>query len=162
MGIIYYDRNPTKWVGIAKGCENMRLSTRGRYGLMAMHQLALEFGQGPISLKYIAEKQELSENYLEQLFSSLRKDGLINSVRGAQGGYMLSRSPSEITVGQILRSLEGNLAPADCIIEDLNECTKVDNCATKQVLMKIKDSIDDVVDSITLEDMIDDTINANA
>ncbi len=144
-------------LGLQRGGK-MRLSTRGRYGLMAMFQLALEFGQGPISLKYIAEKQELSENYLEQLFSSLRKDGLINSVRGAQGGYLLSRGPSEITVGQVLRSLEGHLAPADCIIEDLNECSKVDGCATKLVLMKIKNSIDNVVDSITLQDMIDDTI----
>lgn len=154
------ENQPIK-LGLQRGGK-MRLSTRGRYGLMAMFQLALEFGQGPIPLKYIAEKQELSENYLEQLFSSLRKDGLINSVRGAQGGYLLSREPSDITVGQILRSLEGHLAPADCIIEDSNECTKVDGCATKLVLVKIKNSIDNVVDSITLKDMIDDTININS
>lgn len=135
----------------------MKLSTKGRYGLMAMFQLAMEFGQGPVSLKSIAEKQELSENYLEQLFSNLRRDGLINSVRGAQGGYMLSRDPKEITVGQVLRSLEGHLAPADCLLED--SCYKEDGCATKLVMMRIKESIDSVVDSITLDDMVEDTLS---
>lgn len=136
----------------------MKLSTKGRYGLMAMFQLALDYGQGPISLKYIAEKQELSENYLEQLFSNLRRDGLLNSVRGAQGGYMLSRAPKEITVGQVLRSLEGNLAPADCLLHD-NDCTKEEGCATKQVMLRIKQGIDSVVDSITLWDMIENSLD---
>lgn len=136
----------------------MKLSTKGRYGLMAMFQLAEEYGQGPISLKSIAEKQELSENYLEQLFSSLRRDGLLNSVRGAQGGYMLSRDPKEITVGEVLRSLEGSLAPADCLLQH-SDCYKEEGCATKLVMMKIKESIDSVVDSITLEDMVEDSLN---
>lgn len=134
----------------------MRLSTKGRYGLMAMSQLALEHGSGPIPLKYIAEKQNLSESYLEQLFSTLRKSGLLDSVRGAQGGYMLSRQPSHITVGHILRALEGDLGPAECVHDTINECTKEDGCATKLVLIKIKDSIDEVIDSITLEDMVND------
>lgn len=136
----------------------MKLSTKGRYGLMAMFQLALDHGQGPISLKFIAEKQQLSENYLEQLFANLRKDGLLNSVRGAQGGYMLSRNPGDITVGEVLRSLEGSLSPADCIDKEMN-CTRADECATKLVLSKMKDSIDDVVDSITLQDMIDENVD---
>lgn len=135
----------------------MKLSTKGRYGLMAMFQLALEFGDEPISLKYIAEKQGLSENYLEQLFSSLKRDGLIQSVRGAQGGYMLTREPKDITVGQVLRSLEGSLAPADCVLHD-TDCAKEENCATKLVMVKIKDSIDSVVDSITLDDMVEDAL----
>lgn len=133
----------------------IKLSTKGRYGLMAMFELALSYGQGPISLKRIAQQQELSNNYLEQLFSVLKKDGLLNSVRGSQGGYMLSKPPKDITVGDILRSLEGSLAPASCVNDD-NECCKDDACATKLVLMKIKNSIDGVVDSITLEDMIKD------
>ena len=137
----------------------MRLSTKGRYGLMAMSQLALENGSGPITLKYIAEKQNLSESYLEQLFSTLRKNGLLDSVRGSQGGYMLSRQPSDITVGHILRALEGELGPAECVHDTINECTKEDGCATKLVLLKIKDSIDEVIDSITLEDMINDVKN---
>lgn len=134
----------------------MKLSTKGRYGLMAMFELGLKYGEGPISLRSIAEKQMLSDSYLEQLFSTLRKDGLITSVRGAQGGYMLAREPKDITVGNILRSLEGNLAPADCAADETIECIKEENCATKLVLIKIKDSIDEVVDSITLEDMIKD------
>src|SRR5699024_11022769 len=100
----------------------MRLSTRGRYGLKAMYQLAMHYGEGPIHLKQIADKENLSENYLEQLVSQLRREGLLNSVRGAQGGYMLAMPPKDITVGNILRILEGNLAPADCIIEDDYEC----------------------------------------
>ncbi len=137
----------------------MRLSTKGRYGLMAMSQLALENETGPIPLKYIAEKQNLSESYLEQLFSTLRKNGLLKSVRGAQGGYMLSRQPSDITVGHILRALEGELGPAECVHDTISECTKEDGCATKLVLIKIKDSIDEVIDGITLEDMVNDVKN---
>ena len=124
---------------------------------MAMFQLALEYGKGPISLNNIAEDQGLSESYLEQLFSTLRKDGLINSVRGAQGGYLLAYEPSDITVGQILRSLEGDLAPAECAGEDPpSDCSKENGCATKLVFVKIKDSIDKVIDTISLADMIND------
>ena len=122
---------------------------------MAMFELALNYGEGPISLKKIAQKQELSDNYLEQLFSVLKKDGLLNSVRGSQGGYMLSKHPKDITVGDILRSLEGGLAPASCVVNE-NECLRDNSCATKLVLMKIKTSIDAVVDGITLEDMMND------
>lgn len=136
----------------------MKLSTRGRYGLKAMYQLAIHYGEGPIPLKQIADEENLSENYLEQLVSQLRKEGLLISVRGAQGGYMLAMPPVEITVGNVLRVLEGNLAPADCIIEGDNGCENEDNCVTKLVWIKIKDSIDEVVDSITLQDMLDENI----
>ena len=147
-------------VGIKRG-EIMKLSTRGRYGLKAMFQLSLHYGEGAIPLKQIADTQNLSENYLEQLFSALRKEGLLNSVRGAQGGYMLSRKPNEITVGHVLRCLEGSMAPSDCIIEnDGFECDREDSCVTKLVWIKIKDSIDEVIDSITLQDMVDDENNA--
>lgn len=134
----------------------MKLSTKGRYGLMAMFELALEYGNGPIPLRSIAEKQALSDNYLEQLFSVLRRQKLIKSVRGAQGGYMLSRAPDEITAGDILRCLEGDIIPADCTSDHAAECEKEDSCATKLVLVKLKDSIDNVIDSITLEDMLKD------
>ncbi|MBU5426714.1 Rrf2 family transcriptional regulator [Tissierella pigra] len=139
----------------------MKLSTRGRYGLKSMFQLSLYYGNGPIALKQIADEQNLSENYLEQLFSTLKKEGLINSVRGAQGGYMLSKEPKEITVGQILRVLEGNMAPSDCVMGDEHECSREDRCVTKQVWVRIKDSIDEVIDSITLQDMIDDENKLN-
>ncbi|HLR20474.1 MAG TPA: Rrf2 family transcriptional regulator [Tissierellaceae bacterium] len=140
----------------------MRLSTKGRYGLMAMFQLAQEYGKGPVSLREIAETQKLSNSYLEQLFAVLRKDGLIKSVRGAQGGYLLSDEPGNITVGKILRSLEGDLSPSECTSDNTIDCTKEDDCATKLVLVKIKDSIDEVVDSITLRDMILDMKNVNS
>lgn len=139
----------------------MKLSTRGRYGLKAMFQLALHYGDGPIPLNQIAEKQGLSENYLEQLFSTLKKEGLLNSVRGAQGGYMLSRKPEEITVGNILRALEGNMAPADCVMDDNSDCSRDDSCVTRLVWIKIKDSIDEVIDSITLQDMVEDEDKLN-
>lgn len=149
---------PSETVGFKRG-EKMRLSTKGRYGLMAMFELALEYGNGPIPLRNIAAKQDLSDNYLEQLFSTLRKDELLNSVRGAQGGYMLARRPDDITVGDILRSLEGDLSPADCASDEAIDCIKEDSCATKMVLVKIKNSIDEVIDSITLADMIKDLEN---
>jgi Rrf2 family cysteine metabolism transcriptional repressor len=135
----------------------MRLSTKGRYGLKSMFELALSYGKGPIPLNQIAERQNLSIHYLEQLFASLRKAGLVQSVRGAQGGYMLAFKPKEITVGSIIRTLEGPLVPADCVIEeDSNECEKAEWCVTRIIWEKMRDSINNVVDSITLQDMLDD------
>lgn len=135
----------------------MKLSTKGRYGLKAMFQLALQYGEGPTPLNNVAQEQNISENYLEQLVATLKKNGFLESVRGAQGGYYLSKAPNEITVGNILRALEGDIAPADCVIdsEDTN-CERAEYCVTKLVWEKIRDSIDDVVDSITLQDMIDE------
>ncbi|WZL71490.1 Rrf2 family transcriptional regulator [Clostridiaceae bacterium 35-E11] len=141
----------------------MKLSTKGRYGVKAMFELALSYGEGPIALNNIAEKQNISIHYLEQLFSSLRKAGLVKSVRGAQGGYMLANKPENITVGDIIRTLEGPLAPADCVIEDdKKECYKADYCVTRTIWQKIRDSINDVVDAITLQDMIDDHKKMNS
>ncbi|QZY57016.1 RrF2 family transcriptional regulator [Crassaminicella profunda] len=135
----------------------MKLSTKGRYGVKAMFELALNFGEGPIALNSIAEKQNLSVHYLEQLFSSLRKAGLVKSIRGAQGGYMLARRPENITVGDIIRTLEGPLAPADCVMDDdSKECYKAEYCVTRTIWEKIRDSINDVVDNITLQDMLED------
>jgi Rrf2 family cysteine metabolism transcriptional repressor len=133
------------------------LSTKGRYGVRAAFELALRYGEGPVPLKSIAERQNLSDPYLEQLIAILRKDGLVNSVRGAQGGYMLSRHPSRISVGDILRSLEGPLAPAECVLDDQDkECIKADYCVTRILWEKVKDSINNVVNSISLQDMVDD------
>ncbi|WP_129597667.1 RrF2 family transcriptional regulator [Anaerophilus nitritogenes] len=135
----------------------MKLSTKGRYGVKAMFELALAFGEGPIALNSIAEKQNLSVHYLEQLFASLRKAGLVKSIRGAQGGYMLSKKPEEITVGDIIRTLEGPVAPSECVIEDeKTECYKADYCVTRTIWERIRDSINAVVDNITLQDMIND------
>lgn len=134
----------------------MILSTKGRYGLKMMFELAKKYGSGTMSLKDIAKNQELSETYLEQLISHLRKASLVHSIRGAQGGYELSKPPSEITVGAIIRTLEGPLAPSDCVLADEPECGKAGYCVTRPIWEKIMDSINSVIDSITLQDMIND------
>lgn len=135
----------------------MKLSTKGRYGVKAMFDLALHGGDTPLPLKTIAERQEISEAYLEQLISSLRRAGLVESVRGAQGGYLLAHSPDEITVGSVIRTLEGPIAPADCVAEGKNvDCEKADCCVTRRIWEKIRNSVDNVIDSITLQDMVDD------
>ena len=135
----------------------MKLSTRGRYGVKAMFDLATNQQNGPVPLKSIAERQNLSEAYLEQLFASLRKAGLVKSVRGAHGGYLLADEAENITIGQILRTLEGTVAPVECV-DDMNkigECPDADSCVTRFIWEKIRDSISEVVDSITLQDMIE-------
>lgn len=134
----------------------MKLSTKGRYGVKAMLDLALHSGEDPTPIKEIANRQGLSEPYLEQLVSSLRKAGLVKSVRGAQGGYLLARTPDNITVGDIIRTLEGTMAPADCVAEDAVNCEKADNCVTRGVWEKMRDSVNEVVDAITLQDMVED------
>ena len=135
----------------------MKLSTRGRYGLKAMFDLALHEGSDPIPLKLIAERQNISDQYLEQIFSTLKKAELVRSVRGAQGGYFLYKKPNEITVGNILRALEGNLKITNCQMdEDL--CENYKSCATKGVWTRLQKSMEEVVDSITLQDMVDDYI----
>jgi transcriptional regulator, BadM/Rrf2 family len=122
-----------------------------------MFELAINYGEGPLSLKTIADRQYISEHYLEQLIATLRKAGLVSSTRGAQGGYVLSRSPEEITVGQVIRVLEGPLAPVECVIDDEeNVCDRSGYCPTRIVWKKVRDSINQVVDSITLQDMVDD------
>ena len=132
----------------------MKLSTKGRYGVRAMVDLAASYGGAPVSIKSISKRENLSEYYLEQLFSPLRRANIIRSIRGAQGGYVLCKPPNEITVGDIMTILEGPIEIADCI--DGVECESSDFCATKAVWEKIKNSIDSVMDSITLQDIIDD------
>lgn len=135
----------------------MKLSTKGRYGLKAMFDLALHYGEGPIALSGVAERRNISLSYLEQLISQLKKNGLVKSIRGAQGGYLLTDTPIDISVGQILRALE-QLAPTECVLED-NECEVSDSCVTRVVYKKILDSILETVDSISLQDMLDDYSN---
>ncbi len=132
----------------------MRLSTRGHYGLKAMFDLALHYGAGPVSLKSVAERQNISGYYLEQLMAALRKGGLVKSVRGAQGGYVLARPPDEINVGDVIRILEGPIAPVECVSElKVAECDQADRCITRTVWEKVRDGIARVMDSISLADM---------
>ncbi|HHV59970.1 MAG TPA: Rrf2 family transcriptional regulator [Clostridiaceae bacterium] len=134
----------------------MRLSTRGRYGIRAMLDIALHDNEGYVALKSIAERQNISESYLEQLIGELRKAGLVMSARGAQGGYKLSLPVSQITVGAILRTLEGSLAPVDCVSEDSPFiCGQSEECVTRDLWLKIRDSINSVIDTVTLKDLVD-------
>lgn len=135
----------------------MKLSTKGRYGVKAMVDLAVNYGKDPISIKSISGRQNISEYYLEQLFSTLRKAGLIKSIRGSGGGYILGRAPKDITVYEILEILEGPIEISTCL--ENSECDNVECCATRSVWKKIKDSIDSVTSSITLQDIVDDYNN---
>lgn len=134
----------------------MKISTKGRYGLKAMFDLSMYYGDGPIALSAIAERQSISLNYLEQLISPLRKGGFVKSIRGAHGGYMLAKDPTEISVGDILRVLEGPIAPADCVSIESEECCNADHCVTKVIYERIRDAVNEVVYSISLQDMLDD------
>ena len=134
----------------------MKLSTKGRYGVKAMFELALHYGEEPVTIKVISQNQNISEFYLEQLFGSLRKSGLIKSVRGAQGGYVLSKDPKEISVADILNVLEGPIEISECVTDDETACTNKDYCATRLLWVKISDSVNQVINSISLQDMIND------
>lgn len=124
----------------------MKISTKGRYGLTIMMELAAKFGEGPLSLKSIAERNGLSEHYLEQLVAPLRNAGLVKSIRGAYGGYVLSKEPETITAGDIIRILEGPISPVDF--------TEEDDPAKRDLWLRIRDSIASVLDSTTLADLI--------
>lgn len=140
----------------------MRLSTKGHYGLKAMFDLAMHYGSEPIPLKVIAERQGISEHYLEQLIAVLRKIGLVKSIRGAQGGYILAKPPSQIKVGDVVRALEGPIAPLDCVSEyEPTACEKVNYCISRDIWARVRDSIAEVIDSITLEDMCRDAEKAS-
>ncbi len=135
----------------------MRLSTRGRYGLRAMLDMAMDQSDGPITLNSISERQGVSIGYLEQLMVPLKKEGLIRSVRGAQGGYLLARDPEDITVGDIIRALEGPIAPVACVSEDYpEECDRAEGCVTRLVWAKVRDSIVEVLDSLTLYALVEE------
>lgn len=132
----------------------MKLSTKGRYGVKAMVDLAIHYGESPISIKSISQRQGISEYYLEQLFSALRKAKLIKSIRGAQGGYVLNKLPKEITVADIMEVLEGPIEISDCV--EGTTCNNGNCCATRLVWQKIKTSIEDVTTSVTLKDIVND------
>ena len=135
----------------------MKLSTKGRYGLRAMIDLADYSEETPQSIANIAARQSISDSYLEQLMAKLRKAGLIESIRGAQGGYVLARSSDTISVGDILRALEGDLSPVKCAgIKGESECLESGNCVTRNVWKRIDDSIQNAVDSIFLNELVED------
>ncbi|MCI5595693.1 MAG: Rrf2 family transcriptional regulator [Lachnospiraceae bacterium] len=137
----------------------MKLSTKGRYGLRAMVDLADHGEIAPVSISAISARQDISVSYLEQLLAKLRKAGLVKSVRGAQGGYILERDAREISVGEILRVLEGDLTPVNCaeLTQDEKSCSGSQYCVTKYVWQRINDSIQDTVNNIWLSELVEDS-----
>lgn len=133
----------------------MKLSTKGRYGLRALVDLAAHEDQGPVSLASIAGRQDISEKYLEQLMRKLKQGGLVQSVKGVQGGYLLAKEPKDISVGEILRVLEGEIKPVDCSgFSPSTDCTHAGGCTTKYVWKRINDSVLNTIDHIFLEELL--------
>lgn len=140
----------------------MKLSTKGRYGLRAMIDLARYSEEEPVSISSVATRQGISERYLEQLVSLLKKAGLVKSIRGASGGYVLARAMNEISVGDILRALEGNLEPVQCAaFYSEDGCSASGGCVTKYVWQKINDSINHTVDEIKLDELVRESKSLN-
>lgn len=133
----------------------MKISTKGRYALRLMLDLALCPKEEYIPLKQIAARQEISEKYLEQIITLLNRAGYVHSVRGAQGGYRLAKNPKDYTVGMILRLTEGSLAPVACLDLDPGECARSEQCATLEVWKRLNDAINSVVDHTTLADLVE-------
>ncbi len=133
----------------------MKISTKGRYALRLMLDLATYNTGEPVSIKDIAKRQQISEKYLEQIIAVLNKAGFVRSVRGAQGGYVLKKDPKEYTVGMILRQTEGDLSPVSCIGDEGTPCERKGTCVTVRIYEKINDAVNGVVDHITLSDLLE-------
>lgn len=132
----------------------MKISTRGRYGTRMMLDLAAHHDQGPTPLREIAKRQDLSVKYLEQLIIPLKAAGYIRSVRGARGGYTLARKPDKISVGQIIKVLEGGLSLVDCV-EDPKICEREKNCPTRDIWLRMSERLMEELSSLTLSDVLD-------
>lgn len=132
----------------------MTISTKGRYALRIMLDLGAHIGE-TVKLKDIAARQEISEKYMEQIIAVLNKSGYVRSTRGAQGGYQLVKQPQEYTVGMILRLTEGSLAPVECLAENAFPCERNGRCATVEVYKRIYNAVNDVIDNITVQDLLE-------
>lgn len=134
----------------------MKVSTRGEYGVRAMVALAKHSGERPVSIGILSKESAVPYAYLEQLIVPLRRAGLVASKRGAQGGYVLTRAADEIRVGEVYRAMEGPVAPMDCVSENIEDqtCPLIPGCQTRPVWVKVRDSIIDAIDSMTLADLL--------
>lgn len=132
----------------------MKVSTKGRYALRLMLDLAQQPPTEYVSIKSVATRQGISEKYLEQIIKMLSKGGLVESTRGKSGGYRLTRTPESYTVGEILRVTEGSLAPVSCLEEE-HHCENCDDCVTYEIWQNVLDAINEVVDSITLSYLVE-------
>ena len=132
----------------------MRISTKGRYATRLMLDLALHYNGSYIPLKTISQRQNISDKYLEQIITLLSRADYVKSARGAQGGYMLTRDPATYTVGDILRTTEGSLAPVACL-DNARGCEMAEACVSLEIWLQIEEAINNVVDNITLADLVD-------
>lgn len=133
----------------------MKISTKGRYALRLMLDIAQNSADKPVSVKEIASRQDISDKYLEQIISMLNGAGYVRSIRGPQGGYLLRKKPEEYTVGMILRLTEGTLSPVPCVEEDALPCEREEGCPTVKLWRKLNDAISGVVDHVTLADLME-------
>lgn len=133
----------------------MKISTKGRYALRMMLDLALYENQEPVRLKDIAARQDISLKYLEQIISVLQKAGYVKSIRGPQGGYHLMKAPEEYTVGMILRLIEGDLAPVACLSDEVNQCPRQGECVTLRLWKELDEAVKGVLDKYTLADLVE-------
>jgi Rrf2 family protein len=134
----------------------MKISTKGRYALRMMLDLAQHKDSGYVALKDIAQRQNISKKYLEQIVPLMNKADILKTNRGYQGGYMLAREPATYTVGEILRITEGSIAPVACLDQTPNQCARSESCATLKVWQGLQDVITEYLDGITLQDLLDE------
>lgn len=134
----------------------MRISTRTRYGIRAILELAGNHGKGPLQIKIIARRQDISVKYLEQLMAILKSAGLVRSVRGAGGGYILAKLPAQIRLSDVFNCLEGSVSTVECVKNE-SYCVRVADCIARQVWVQIQQAIENVLQSITLRDLLDRT-----
>lgn len=138
----------------------MKISTKGRYALRLMLDLAKHNNGEMVRIKDVAERESISEKYLEQIVTSLKRAGYVKSLRGAQGGYRLAKEPKEYTVGMILRLTEGDMAPVACLEGEENECPRASVCTSIRLWMMLDDAIKSVIDHVTLQDMLEWSMDA--
>ncbi len=152
-----FSLNKIKYLKIVKWVVKMKISTKGRYALEAILDLAVNSPNEYESVRNVAERRNISENYLEQIFSGLRKKGIVESIRGKQGGYRLARHAEDITAGEVIRALEGSLAPVACVSggECKQKCDRYDLCVTNILWQKMMNEINTAVDSVTIKDLVE-------
>ena len=132
----------------------MKLSTKTRYGIRALVELAENYGRGPVQLKLISKDQDISIKYLEQIIALLKSSGLVNSTRGANGGYFLAREPENIKLSECFNCLEGPISTVECV-DNQSYCNKVKSCIARDIWAEVEKAIMAVLDSITLYDMVE-------
>lgn len=131
----------------------MKLSTRTRYGIRAILELAENYGKGPLQLKIIARHQEISVKYLEQLIAILKSSGIVRSIRGSKGGYILAKPPGQIKVSDCFNCLEGHVVTVECV-DNMDCCVRAADCAARQVWAQVQQAVENVLQSITLQDLV--------